>query len=480
MNAPNPDPVAVGADSGRIAEVFERQRSTALVLRGSTAAQRIAKLKRLRRAILDHREAFHRAGALDFRKPPAEVDVAELMPVLTEAAHAIRHLKRWMRPKRVWPTLAMLGTRAWVRYEPRGRTLIVSPWNYPANLTFGPLISAVAAGNTAIIKPSELTPAFSAVIRKIIESVFAEDEVAVIEGNATIASRLLELPFDHIFFTGSSAVGKRVMAAAAKHLTSVTLELGGKSPTIIDETADLDKTARNLCWGKFSNNGQTCVAPDHVYVHESVAERLADACRKVLARSYGSSAQEQLNSPHLARIVNDRHTRRLANLLADARERGATIVAGGDIVADQRFIAPTLITNLPRDAKLMEEEIFGPLLPIFTYRNIDEVLTELAARPKPLALYVYSRDQTLIDRVLTRTSAGSTGINTSVLQFAHGNLPFGGVNDSGLGNSHGFHGFRAFSHERSVLRDYFGSAWLLYPPYTLLARRLAGWLLKWV
>lgn len=462
-----------------IRTLFEQQHPTALGLRGSSAGERVAKLRRLRTALLDHRQALYAAGEADFRKPPAEVDLGELMPAVSEANQAIRSLARWMRPKRVSPTFAMLGTRAWVRPEPRGRTLIISPWNYPANLSFGPLISAVAAGNTAILKPSELTPAFSAVIRKIIESVFPVTEVAVVEGDAEVSRALLELPFDHIFFTGSTAVGKLVMAAAAKHLSSVTLELGGKSPTIVDASADLDRTAASLCWGKFTNNGQTCIAPDHIYVHESVAEGLIEACRKVLERSYGSTLEAQLQSPHLARVVNERHTQRLAGLLSDALQRGAQAASGGQVRLEERFLAPTLLTGVPEDAQVLQEEIFGPLLPILPYRDIDSVLNHFALQPKPLALYVYSRDQAFIDRVLSRTSAGGTCINTCVLQFGHGKLPFGGVNHSGIGHSHGEFGFQAFSHQRSVLRDHFGSAWLLYPPYTGFTRRLIGGLMKW-
>ncbi len=455
------------ASPEKMLAVFEAQQATALRWRESTAAERITRIKRLRDAMMAQREAFYAAFAQDYRKSPAEVEASELLPVMDEMRHAIGQLKRWMKPQKMWPTSTMLGTSAWVQYQPRGRVLIVAPWNYPLSLCFGPLVSALAAGNTAIVKPSEMTPAVSRLMGRIIADVFPDTEVAMFEGSAPTSQVLLSLPFDHIFFTGSPAVGKLVMAAAAKHLTSVTLELGGKSPTIVDETADLAKAAETVMWGKFINNGQTCVAPDHIYVHQTVKAAFVEACKSVLTARYGTAGAAQKNSPDLTRIINQRHTARVAGLLSDALARGAVVLAGGEVDEATCYIAPTLLDGIPADAAIMSEEIFGPLLPIIGYTDLDSIVATINAGPKPLALYVWSRNKRNIDKVLQRTSSGGACVNHCVAQFAHGNLPFGGVNNSGIGNAHGAYGFKAFSHERGVLRSSpLMLIKLFFPPYT--------------
>ncbi len=466
----------------RIPEIFEGQRATALRLRSSTAAERIAKIVKLRDAFIANTEAWYEAGHADFRKPPAEVDLAEILPVVVEANDAIRNLKTWMKPTRVWPTLLMAGTSGYIKYEPRGRCLIISPWNYAVNLTFGPLVSAIAAGNTAIIKPSEMTPHVAAVMAKLVGDVFSEDEVALLEGDATVSQALLELPFDHIFFTGSPAIGKVVMAAAARHLTSVTLELGGKSPTIVDDTANLDLAAQNILWGKYTNAGQTCIAPDHIFVHEKVKDVFVARCKTLLDKAYGADGEAQRASPHLARIVNQRHTERLKGLLDDATSRGARVLAGGTVSVADSFVAPTLLDSIPADARINSEEIFGPLLPIYSFSNLDEVIRRINADPKPLALYVFSRTEAHIERVMNETSSGGACINHSVVQYLHGRLPFGGVNNSGIGNAHGRFGFKTFSHERAVVRTRLSLAAKLFgpgetPPYL---RKVLNSVLKWI
>ncbi|MDE2150425.1 MAG: aldehyde dehydrogenase family protein [Gammaproteobacteria bacterium] len=461
-----PQITGVQTQTACISELFARQGETAIRLRTSTAAERLAKIDRLKVAVLARAQALREAGAEDFRKPPAEVDLAEILPVVAEANEARRKLKKWMRPQRVRPTRAMFGTRGWIQYQPKGRCLIISPWNYPVNLTFGPLISAIAAGNTAILKPSELTPNLSRVMAELVRETFPGDEIALFEGDATVAQALLELPFDHIFFTGSPAIGKQVMTAAAKHLASVTLELGGKSPTIIDAGADLDAAARNILWSKFTNDGQTCIAPDHIYVHTSIKDAFVARCREVLETTYGAESPQQLQGPDLARIVNARHTVRIKALLEDARARGARVLTGGFVDESQRFIAPTLLGDIPDDAAIMREEIFGPLLPIIGFSDIGEAIRRINAGPKPLALYLWSKDQAIVDRVLAQTSSGGACINHTVVQFLHGNLPFGGVNNSGIGNAHGHWGFKAFSHERAVVRSQLMLAKMFYPPYT--------------
>ena len=455
------------ADAGHMQEVFAAQQATAISWRESSAKERMERVRRLRDAMMARREEFYAAFAQDYRKSPVEVEATEFLPVMEEVRHVLGRLKRWMKPSKMWPTTTMLGTSAWVQYQPRGRVLIVAPWNYPLSLCFGPLVSALAAGNTAIIKPSEMTPAVSALMGRIIADVFPRHEVALFEGSEATATALLALPFDHIFFTGSPAVGKIVMAAAARHLTSVTLELGGKSPTIIDASANLTLAAETIMWGKFINNGQTCVAPDYIYVHEAVKERFIEECKRVLQQRYGSTAAEQKASADLTRIVNERHTRRVAALLSDAVAKGAVVRAGGEVDAGSCYIAPTLLDNIGPGSSILEEEIFGPVLPILAYSELDQVIAAINAGPKPLALYIWSRKQDNIDKVLLRTSSGGACVNHCVAQFAHGNLPFGGVNNSGIGNAHGVYGFKAFSHERGVLRSSpLMLIKLFFPPYT--------------
>lgn len=449
-----------GSQHARLREVFEKQRETALRLRTSTAAQRVAKLKKLRDAVFARPETWYDAAHADFKKPPGEVDLGELLPIALELNDAISHTARWVKPVRVPTPLVMAGTSGHLKYEPKGRCLILSPWNYPVNLTFVPLVSAIAAGNTAILKPSEMTPNLSAAMAKLVKDVFPEDEVALFEGDASTAQALLELPFDHIFFTGSPAIGKVVMAAAAKHLATVTLELGGKSPTIVDETADVDLAAQNVIWGKCANAGQTCIAPDHVYVHQKVYDRFVTKCRAALDKAYGTKDDM---SPHYARIVNARHTVRLKGLLDDAKAKGAKVLAGDRVSEKDCFIAPTLLEGAPQDSRIMQEEIFGPLLPLIPFTQLDEVLSRINADPKPLALYLYARDEGVVKRVLDETSSGGAVVNHSLVQYLHHGLPFGGVNNSGHGSAHGFFGFKAFSHERAVVKAQLKVAKLLLP-----------------
>ncbi len=455
------------ADTRLMQTVFDSQQATALQWRSSTAKERLARIVRLRDAMLARREQFYAAFAADYRKSPAEVEGSELLPVMEEIRHALGHLKSWMKPTKMWPTTTMIGTSAWVQYQPRGRVLIIAPWNYPLSLCFGPLVSALAAGNTAIIKPSEMMPAVSRVMAEIIAEVFPSTEVALFEGATATSTALLAQPFDHIFFTGSPAVGKIVMAAAAKHLTSVTLELGGKSPTIVDASANLQLAAETIMWGKFLNNGQTCVAPDYVYVHESIKDDFIAACKAVLAQRYGATADALKASPDLTRIVNSRHTERVAGLLSDAIAKGAKVHVGGEVDTANCYVAPTLLEDIAPGSRILEEEIFGPLLPLISYTELDHVLAAINAGPKPLALYIWSRTQAHIDQVLLRTSSGGACVNHCVAHFAHGNLPFGGVGNSGTGNAHGAYGFRAFSHERGVLRSSpLMLIKLFFPPYT--------------
>lgn len=456
-----------GADKGEVGLCFEAQLATALALRSSTTAQRKDKLIRLRDSLFARRNELYEAFATDFQKPALEVELTELLPVIDEIRHALKSLSKWMRPKRVGSTMTTLGTSARIAYQPRGRCLIIGPWNYPVNTVLGPLVSAVAAGNTVMVKPSELTPSVNKVIVEIIKDVFVPEEVTVIEGGSLTAQALLDLPFDHIFFTGSPSIGKIVMAAASRHLTSVTLELGGKSPIIVDETADLVLAAEVIMWGKLLNAGQTCVAPDYVLIHHSVHDEFINCCKKIIQERFGSTDEQLRSSTSLARMINTRHTARVGQLIDDAVDAGATVLHGGIYDEAQCYVAPTLLGNIPASAKIANEEIFGPVLPVFSYEVIKDVIDKVNSAPKPLALYIWSRNKKLIRTVLEKTSSGGACVNHCVQQYAHGGLPFGGVNHSGIGNAHGYYGFKAFSHERSVLRG----SWLLlvrafFPPYT--------------
>nr|WP_315427191.1 aldehyde dehydrogenase family protein [uncultured Albidiferax sp.] len=464
--------------------IFAGQASTSLALRGSTLAARRDKLVRLRDALLARRTDLYVAFKNDLGKPAVEVDMTELLPVVDEVGYALSHLKRWMRPHRVTPTLTMLGTTAKIVYQPRGRCLVIGPWNYPLNTLLGPLVSAVAAGNTVILKPSEMTPHVNGVVTSLIAELFDPAEVAVVHGGVATSQHLLALPFDHIFFTGSPAVGKIVMAAAAQHLTSVTLELGGKSPVIVDETADLQHAAELITWGKCTNAGQTCVAPDHVFVHRSVRDRFVDLCQQAIATRFGTSEAAISGSPDFGRMINPRHAERVGGLIDDAVARGARLLAGGGHDASSRYVAPTLLTDVPADARISGEEIFGPVLPIEAYDALDDVIQRINAAPKPLALYLWSKSRHNAAQVLAQTSSGGFCLNHCVQQYAHSGLPFGGVNNSGIGNAHGFFGFKAFSHERAFLASGpFMAVKLFFPPYTALSQRLSRsllQLLRWV
>lgn len=455
-----------------IERIYELQRQNRAAVGSTTAAQRIGKLRRFKQAVLDRRPEIRAAMWEDYGKPAAEVDLSEVFPVVSEAKHAIANLRSWMRPKRVPARLTLFGSRSTVMYEPRGVVLIVSPWNFPFNLTLGPVISAIAAGNCVMVKPSELTPASAACMKRILGDLFDESEVAVIEGDASVAQALLAKRFDHIFFTGSPTVGRAVMKAAAEHLTSVTLELGGKSPVIVDGTANLDEAAKKVAWGKFYNCGQICIAPDYVLVDASVHDAFVEKLNARIA---------ELGDASRGVIVNERHAARLKGLFDSAVERGAKVASGGSFRGRQ--IAPTVLTHVSPDAPVMQEEIFGPILPVVPYRSLDEALDFIASREKPLVLYVFSRARRVVKRILAQTSAGSTAVNDTLVQFYQLNLPFGGVGQSGMGRAHGFYGFEAFSNARGVFdqRLRFGAIQLLYPPYVgKLKEKLIDFTVKWL
>jgi len=459
-------------------DLFTKQKNNQFIVGQSTYSQRIKKLDTLQRAIeITYRKQIRAALHKDLGKPLVETELSEVYQIVSDIKYAKRHLHQWIRKQKVKTPLSMLGSSSYFIYEPKGVCLIISPWNFPFNLTFGPLVSAIAAGNTAIIKPSEMTPNSSTLMAKIIADVFTEDEVALVEGEVETSTALLQLPFNHIFFTGSPNVGKIVMSAAAKHLASVTLELGGKSPTIIDKTANIKNAAKKIMWGKYLNAGQICVAPDYVLIEDSIKEEFITSCKKWIDTFY---TKQPKSSTSYSRIVTHKHFDRLKTHLENAESLNATIEVGGKFDSDSKYIAPTIISNLKDEASLLQEEIFGPILPIVTYNSLDEAIDYINSKERPLALYMYSKSKKNTNKVLQNTRAGGTCINNNVIHYSNHYLPFGGTNNSGIGKSHGYFGFKAFSNERAVVKQHtFGMTELIFPPYTGLKEKLAKSTVKW-
>jgi aldehyde dehydrogenase (NAD+) len=443
---------------GGIDRIYDAQQANRALVAATTAVQRIEKLRRLERALFAHRDEIRAAMWNDYRKPPAEVDLSEIYPVVGEIRHARRHLRRWMAPHRVGAPLALLGSRSRIVYQPKGAVLVISPWNFPFNLSLGPLVSAVAAGNCVMLKPSEMTPNSSASMKRILGELFDESEVAVVEGDASVAESLLRKKFDHIFFTGSPRVGRIVMKMAAEHLTSVTLELGGKSPVIVDRTANLDEAARKIAWGKFFNSGQICIAPDYLLVDETIRAPFTEKLR---------AAVDAMGADSRGILVNEQHAARVRRLLGET---------GHD-----RDMPPTLVENAAPDSPLMQQEIFGPVLPMVTYRSIDDALGIIDAREHPLVLYIFSRSKAFVREVIHRTRSGGAVVNDTLIHFYQLNLPFGGIGESGMGKSHGWFGFEAFSNARGVLEQptRLSTIQLLYPPYTKFKQKLIDLTLRY-
>jgi aldehyde dehydrogenase (NAD+) len=458
--------------------IFAALRANRWTVAQSSAAERITSLKRLRSSLLANREALRTALKADLARPPEESEILEIQPLFGELDHAIRNLKRWMRPKKVSTPLLLSGTRSEVRFEPRGVALILAPWNYPLDLAIAPLIAAVAAGNCVAVKPSEKSANVAQVIARIFAEVFPPDHVACVLGGPDIAQTLLALPFDHIFFTGSTRLGKSVMRAAAENLASVTLELGGKSPALVDSSADLQLAAERIAWGKFVNAGQTCIAPDYVLVHQDHERDLIAALKSQLETMYGPSAQTRL-SPDYCRLIDAAATERLVSVLQAALDSGAKLEAGGEFDRASHYLAPTILSGIGTESPIMREEIFGPILPVLNYKTLEEALHIIRSHPKPLSLYVFSEKRDVLERVLHETSAGATVWNTTLLHFGNPNLPFGGTGESGMGNYHGWFGFRAFSHERAVLyQSRFSVTKRLFPPYGPKTRAMLAWIDK--
>lgn len=426
---------------------------------GRSLSSRKDRLKRLKGVVSSREGEILDALQKDLGKSPTEGYLTEISVLYQEIDLFLSRLDGWSRPRRVSTPLTLWPAKSRIVPEPYGRVLIIAPWNYPFQLLFSPLVGALGAGNTAVLKPSESAPATAELAASLVREAFPEGEVILFNGDASITETLLEEPWNYIFFTGSPRVGRLVMSAAAKHLTPLTLELGGKSPAVVDRNADLETAAKRIAWGKFLNAGQTCVAPDYLYVHEEVAINLVKRIESWLLRFYGKNPAE---SPDYGRIVNLYHFKRLTNLL-----EGTVPVLGGAPLEERLYIPPTVITGIGWEHPLMEEEIFGPILPVLTFSELDSALEEIKRRPPPLAFYLFTRDRRKAEKALERLPFGGGCVNDTILHLANSNMPFGGVGSSGLGSYHGESSFRTFSHYKSIL---IGSSLFdnpfRYPPYS--------------
>jgi aldehyde dehydrogenase (NAD+) len=433
--------------SSNIQSVFEIQSQQKWANKASSPEHRIDKLQRLKQAIQSREQDVIQALHVDMRRD-AEGAETEVLMIYSEIEHTVAELANWMAPVEVDPT-PFADSRARIITEGRGIVLLFSPWNVPFALLFQPLVSIIAAGNCAMIKPNELAPSISKLAAEIIRDVFDEKDVAAFEGGVDLANEMLELPIDHIFFTGSPSVGRIIMTAAAKHLASVTLELGGKNPVIIDRTADLQDAAEKIAVMRNLNNGQVCLCPENIWVPEEMAPEFLTKVQGTFQSLYYKDGK--LNPDVNGKMIDERNFQRVKSYIDDAREKGANIVFGGEADTELLSIHPTIMTDVPANAKIMGEETFGPILNVFTYNDVDEAVSSIQQQPKPLALYIFTKDDDFIEMLLSKTSSGGVTVNNCVVHLNVPALPFGGVNGSGIGAYHGKHGFTELSHQRSVL-----------------------------
>jgi len=448
-------------------------------IKNTTSKERIIKLRKLKKNIFLYRDEIKKALFKDFKKSSSDVDLTEIFPVISEIKHNIRHLSKWMKDEIVPTPLTLLGSKSYIKHEPKGIILIMTPWNFPINLTFVSIINAISAGNSIIIKPSEISEKTSIIIKKIVANTFDKNEIKVILGGPKTAQKLLKLKFNHILFIGSPSIGKIVMQEAAKNLASVTLELGGKSPTIIDEKCNINKAAKRIAWSKFLNNGQVCIAPDYLFVHNKIKEKFI---KQLILSIKDLYSNDPIKSDDYCRIVNKKHFNRLINLLEDAKQLGSNIIYGGNINEKENFIEPTLLDNISKKSKMYKEEIFGPLLPIFDFNKIEEVIEFINKNEKPLALYIFSKNNNNIKAIINNTSSGGVCINHSTLHYSNNNLPFGGINNSGTGRCHGIYGFHELSNKKSILKQVLTSSPtdFLFPPYNNFKNKLIEFTIKWL
>ena len=441
-----------------IKDVFKSQKEFFLTDKTRDLDFRIRSLRALKEEIINNEREIQEALFKDLHKSEEEAYLTEIGIIISEINQNIKKLKKWAKPKKVRSSIACFPSSAKIVSEPYGVVLIISPWNYPFQLAFSPLIGAIASGNTAILKPAEYSPNTSNIIKKIIDKVFSPNYVKTIIGSKEENQILLDLPFDYIFFTGSPVLGKIVMEKASKHLTPITLELGGKSPCIVDETCDIKLSAKRIAFGKFLNSGQTCIAPDHIFIHKSIKDEFVSELIKVINTFY---TDNQEKSKDFGRIINELHFDRVSALLQDG-----DIIFGGKVNMEEKYISPTLIENINKDSELLNSEIFGPILPIIEFENIDELIETIRVKPKPLALYIFSSSKQTQNKIMSKISSGGVCVNDTIMHLVPENLPFGGVGNSGMGSYHGKKSFETFSHQRSVLiRGTWLDIALRYPPF---------------
>jgi aldehyde dehydrogenase (NAD+) len=458
----------------QIASAFEALRSGSRRLAAAPAAGRADRIRAMVSAVLANKQRFYDAAHAELKACDLDV-AAQILMIKTESEFARKHLASWMKPRRVRNSAATMGKKCYVMYEPKGVVLNLSTWNAPICIGLVPAIAAIAAGNSFALKPSELAPHSASLLREVMDKALPRDEFATFEGGPEIAQALLALPFDHIYYTGGQRVGRLVMKAASEHFAGVTLEMGGKNPAIVDQSAAIDNAAKKLAWGRLANAGQVCVAPDYVLVHESRFEEFIKAISAAISSMYDPKGEGFEKSEELLRIVNDQHFRRITGLIEDATAKGAKIVFGGKSDAGTRFITPTLLTGVTEAMQVMQEEIFGPVLPVIPFGTREEAIEIVRRRTKPLALYIYAKDRGAIDFFLHNTSAGSTVVNHNLIQSGtNPRLPFGGVNHSGMGRIGGERGFAEFSNARSVVEQPLGLFDLTFnlPPYSKTYRRM--------
>lgn len=442
----------------RVKEIVEKQKRYFLKNETKNINFRIEKLKLLKKIIVDNENEINKALHKDLNKSPFESYETEIGLVLTELDYVIKNLPKWAKRKKVKTPLTNFLSKSYIYSEPLGVVLIMSPWNYPFQLTIDPLIGAIAAGNCAVLKTSSYSKNTSSIIHKLISENFDESFIAVLEGGREINQAVLEEKFDYILFTGSVRVGKIVMEAASKNLTPVTLELGGKSPCIVDDTCDIDLSAKRIIWGKLINAGQTCVAPDYILVDKSVKNKLIEKMEYYIIDFFG---KDPLSNPEYPKIINSKHFNRILNLIDSDK-----VIFGGDYNEDTRKISPTILDKVSINDNIMKEEIFGPLLPIIGYKNIDDIISLINSKPKPLALYLFSNDKTVQKKILDNISFGGGCINDTLIHFATSHMPFGGVGESGMGSYHGKASFDTFSHKKSIVKkSNLIDISLRYPPY---------------
>ncbi|TXH05878.1 MAG: aldehyde dehydrogenase family protein [Nevskiaceae bacterium] len=459
--------------------LFDRQLAKSRELALTGAAERADKIRRLLKATLDARPAILEAGYKELRLSPTDID-AQLLMVKGEAEFIARNLEAWMADQPIQGSIMTLGKKSYLRYEPKGMVLHVSTWNAPIAEAFVLAFGAIAAGCTFWLKPSELAPHSAQVIADIVKSAFAEDEFAVSVGGPEVSSELLKLPFNHFFYIGGHGVGRIIMRAAAEHFATFTLEMGGKNPVIVDQTADLEEAGRKIAWGRVANAGQVCLAPDYALVHESVLKGFVAQLGKFMTSMYNADGKGFQKSADLPRIVNARHFERIKALLDDAVAKGAKVELGGETDAADLYISPTILTGVTEDMRIMQEEIFGPIICVLPFGQREQAVATIRRRPKPLGSYIFAKDRAAIDWFLARTTSGSTVVNHNLIQSGtNPYLPFGGVNASGTGRIGGRYTFLECSNARAVVEDQYpaGDPNIMFPPYSDKYKKMIGQML---